>query len=391
MMHSMGRRPHEGKSLFMARRNLIARSAVSSAVIQCCLIAQSVHAQVAAIRPLTGQTSARVTQALAEELAKQQGVGLAVGIIEGGRVVYVNGLGFADREQNRPVTPETVFNWASNSKPVAAIAAMQLVEAGKLDLDKDVREYVPEFPEKGTVITSRMLLCHQSGIPHYTNGKIIPTKREYGVENPFLDPVNALDTFNQSPLLFTPGERCEYSSFAYILMSAVIQRAGGEPFFDQVQERIAKPLGMATLQLDLAASKLEWATGYTMSKGRVMPVKDRSHGWKAGAGAFKSTVGDFAKFAEALINRRLVAPATYARMWQPQKLKSGKPTDWALGFTVEQERAGIKVSHGGRQDETTTRLVLYPATKRGMVVMSNCGFTDVGQFSTAAFRAFGPR
>jgi len=351
----------------------------------------TLSAQPSVARPLSAPKAAAVNQALAVELTKQRGVGLAVAIIERGKTVYLNGFGFADKEQKRPVTPETVFNWASNSKPLAAVAAMQLVEQGKLDLDADVRKYVPEFPDKGAVITSRLLLCHQSGLPHYSNGKIIPTIRKYEIENPFLDPVNALDKFNQSPLIFAPGERTEYSSYAYVLLSAVIQRAGDEPFADQIRNRIAKPLGMSTLQLDTATVQPEWATGYAMRQGDVRPVRDESHAWKAGAGGFKSNVADFAKFAEGLLNGRLMNPAIQSRMAERQKLRSGQLTEWGLGLTVGQDGAALKVSHNGKQEETTTRLVLYPATKSGVVVMSNCGFTDPGAFSTAAFRVLQSR
>jgi CubicO group peptidase (beta-lactamase class C family) len=328
-----------------------------------------------------------VDRALEEVLEKEQGVGLAIGIIERGEIVYLKGYGLADRERNRPATATTVFNWASNSKPLAAVAAMQLVEQGKLDLDVDVRTYVPEFPDKGVVITTRHLRCHQSGIPHYSNGKVIPTVRKYDVRSPFLDPVCACDKFNQSPLLFSPGDKTDYSSYAYILLSAVIQRAGGEPFADQVQARIGKPLGMESLQLDLDESQPEWAVGYTKSKEKSVRAKPEAHAWKAGGGGYKSNIGDFAKFAQALIQGRLMSPETQAKMWERQPTKSGQDTTWALGFSIADQQGTLAVSHNGRQDETTTRMVIYPAVRRGMVVMSNCGFTEIGEFSTAAFRA----
>src|SRR5437763_17217905 len=121
---------------------------------------------------------------------------------------------------------------------------MQLVDKHLLDLDADVRKYVPEFPDKGEVITVRHLLCHQSGIPHYGHGRIVPTQRSYTTNQPFLDPVHSLDRFNQSPLIFKPGEKTSYSSYAYILLSAAVQRAGKEPFGEQIQKRIARPLAM---------------------------------------------------------------------------------------------------------------------------------------------------
>jgi serine beta-lactamase-like protein LACTB, mitochondrial len=352
-----------------------------------CTTQAPVHAEDRPPQFLAPEKAEAVDRAMAEVLETQRGVGLAVGIVDEGRIVYLKGYGFADRENQRPATAEAVFNWASNSKPLAAVAAMQLVQQGKLDLDADVRAYVPEFPDKGVVITPRHVLCHQSGLPHYSNGEVIPTERRYDVPNPFLDPVCACDRFNRSPLLFSPGERTEYSTYAYILLSAVIQRAGGEPFANQVQSRIAKPLGMTSLELDLENTQPGWAVGYTKSKDEIVRAGEEAHAWKAGGGGFKSNIGDFARFAEGLINGRLVSSATQAKMWEVQRNSSGKATGWGLGFTVEDERGGLKVSHNGKQDETTTRLVIYPGTKRGAVVMSNCSYTAIGEFTTAAFRA----
>lgn len=329
-----------------------------------------------------------VDAAVQVEMAKQQVVGLAVGIIEGGRIIYLKGYGQADREKGTPVTIDTVFNWASNSKPLAAVAAMQLIDKKLLDLNADIRLYVPEFSATGGVITTRHLLCHQSGIPHYSNGKVVPTTREYSTAQPFMDPVLALDRFNRSPLLFAPGEKASYSSYAYILLSAVVQRAGKAPFPDQVRDRIAKPLGIASLQLDLPSKdQKDWAAGYTKdSEGRVTLAAEDANYWKHGAGGFKSNVRDFARWAEALLNHRVVSEASERRMWTPQATSTGETTTWGLGFTVDPQ-AGLRVSHNGDQPEVSTRLVIYPRARRGVVVMCNGGFANQGAFTTAVLAA----
>ena len=104
---------------------------------------QQVLAKPAAVQSsLTDAESEAVDIAVLAELEKQEVVGAAVGILYEGEIVYVRGYGLADRKRRTPVTTATVFNWASNSKPLAAFAAMQLVEEGKLDLDSDVRRYM---------------------------------------------------------------------------------------------------------------------------------------------------------------------------------------------------------------------------------------------------------
>jgi len=332
--------------------------------------------------------AAAVDDAIQAEMTRQQVVGVAVGIIRDGQIVYLKGYGQADREQRTPVTTETVFSWASNSKPLAAVAAMQLVDKRQLDLDADVRKYVPEFPDKGVVITSRHLLSHQSGIPHYGNGPVIPTHRSYSTSKPFMDPILAVDSFNRSPLLFKPGKKVSYSSYGYILLSAVIQRAGNDQFESQIQERIAKPLAIKTLQLDVESrNQSEWAAGYIKTKdGQVIRAPEEAHYWKHGAGGFKSNIGDFARWAEALINRRLVSEEAENQMWTPQKTAEGNVTNRGLGFIV-QNQGGLKVSHNGEQPEAATRMVIYPKARHGVVIMCNSGFANIGVFSTAVYSA----
>ena len=329
-----------------------------------------------------------VDAAMTAEMKKEEVVGLALGVIRDGKVVYAKGYGWADRERRVPVTTKTLFNWASCSKPLAGVVAMQLVEAHKLDLDADVRALVPEFPDKGVKITIRQLLDHQSGIPHYANGKIVPTVRTYPTADPFLDPVLALDKFNRSDLLFKPGEKSSYSSYAYVLLSAALQRAGKQPFDEQVRERIAAPLGMKSLRLDLpGAAPSPRVVRYTKTGGKVVRAPEEFHYWKQGAGGYESNVEDFARWADGLIDHRLVSKASERAMWQDQKTTDGKPTSHGLGFGVETSNGRLKVSHNGSQTGVATRMVLYPDERHGMVVLANCDHAEPGKFTTAAYTA----
>jgi CubicO group peptidase (beta-lactamase class C family) len=321
-------------------------------------------------------------------MVRQRIVGVAVGLIYEGRIVYLKGYGQAERRRETPVDLRTVFNWASNSKPLAAVAAMQLVEQGDLDLDADVRHYLPEFPAHETPIAMRRLLCHQSGLPHYDAGRVVPSPRRDPRSRPDTDPVFALDRFSESPLIFRPGTRTSYSSYAYILASAVVERAGSRRFTSQIRERIGEPLHLSSLEVDVAtADQPHWAAGYVENDaGEVVRAAETAHFWKYGGGAYKSNIVDFARWAEALVNRRLLKPATYSEMWAPQPLADGKPTTWGLGFVVERQD-GLKISHNGKQEEATSRLVLYPDARHGIVVLTNCGFADPGAITTAIYRA----
>ncbi|MEE2947679.1 MAG: serine hydrolase domain-containing protein [Verrucomicrobiota bacterium] len=332
----------------------------------------------------------RVDHAMRDEIAKQELIGLAVGIIEDGQITYLKGYGLANREQRLPVTQQTMFRWASISKPLTAVAAMQLWERGELDLEGEVRQYVPEFPQKkGMMLHVRHLLCHQSGIVHYTNGKVIRTQRNYPVTHPFENVIFALDTFKESPLVNEPGEKYSYTTHGYILLSAVVERAQKKKFSHQVRDRIAKPLDMETLQPDYQWKAIPHrAVGYRKRGGKIVVSTDTDVSWKLGGGGFISNIDDLAKFATGLLNHQLVKTATRQKMWTRQITREGKQTKYALGFSFNHYRngelntwksngTGIEIiGHSGSQEKTKTWMALWPRKKMGVVLMSNSEYAN---------------
>ena len=359
-----------------------------AAVMSVALLVQVATGQDAG-RPFGETAIVSIDRAVKSEIESQGLVGVAVGVIVEGEIAYLGSYGKADIDRDVAVTEETVFNWASNSKPVMAVAAMQLVQAGKLDLDADVRRYVPEFPEKSHVVSARHLLCHQSGIPHYSNGRIVGLTLTDLEPPDDTIPSQAMWRFAGSPLIFAPGERQEYSSYAYVLLSAVVENAGGEPINEQLHQRILDPVGMGSFQMDVAdAGQEHWTRGYTRtSAGQFLAVGDCAHAWKHGAGGYKSNVRDFAKWARSLLEPTLVDSKTESEMWTRQKLNDGTEAGYGLGFVVEGSGKDLKISHGGSQDETKTRLVVWPNREMGVVVMCNTNHCDAGKISTAIMGA----
>jgi serine beta-lactamase-like protein LACTB, mitochondrial len=328
-----------------------------------------------------------VDSAVIEQMKQQGIVGVAVGIIFDSKVVYTKGYGFSNAENQNPVTSASVFNWASNSKPVIAVAAMQLVQMGKLNLDAPISKYLPELPDQFSEITARQLLCHQSGIPHYSNGKIVSSDRTMSAQQE-LDPVNSIHRFALSPLIFEPGSKTDYSSYAYVLLSAVVQCAGKSKLDEQLSERIGQPLDLRSFQMDVAfQAQKDWVTSYKISNGAPKPVKDYAHFWKHGAGGYKSDVRDFAKFACALSSKQLINEQTTTAMWTNQNTVDGVKSKFGLGVAVQGEGRSLKISHNGSQDETRTRMVIYPNRGHGVVVMCNTQGAEPRRISTAIYSA----
>lgn len=332
---------------------------------------------------------AAIDEAMQQEMKTHRIVGCAVGILRNGEVVFTRGYGLANRRTREPATDETVFNWASNSKPLIAFLAMQLVQEGKLDLDADVRKYVPEFPDKKQTITVRHLLTHQSGIPHYSNGRVVATRNSFSkLED--RDPVIAIQHFDRSPLLFDPGTKFEYSTYAYILLSAVVQRAANQPLEELLRTRIITPLAMESLQLDLPTRNQEhWSQGYRPGPGsQMVESPEEANYWKHGGGGYKSNVRDFARFAQAIARYELIDESTSKQMWTVHNTSDGKKTPYGLGVILDAAPSeGVKVSHNGNQREASTRLVVYPGPRSGIVLMTNVDGVVTGRVTTAVFAA----
>lgn len=309
-------------------------------------------------------------------------VGLAVGIISDGRISYVNGFGYADLAKEIPVNRETMFRWASCAKSVTALTALQLVEIGKLDLAFDVRTYVPEFPDKGERITTRDLLCHQSGISHYGTN-VVATKRTYPMAHPFEDVILGLDHFRETPLLGKPQEKYIYTTYGYMLLSAVVQRAGEDKFSNQVRDLVTRPLGMTTFQPDYQWINIPHrAIGYRKLGKMTIRSTDTDVSYKLGGGGFISNVDDFARFAQGLMDRRFMSEKSETLMWVDQKLSDGKSTRYGFGFLIRNQRSDpdFCVSHSGSQEKTKACFMIFPNAKRGVVVMSNSEWADPGAF-----------
>jgi CubicO group peptidase (beta-lactamase class C family) len=324
-------------------------------------------------------------------MQRQQLIGVAVAIIQDNTIVHVRGYGFADREACEPVTGDTLFRLASLSKPITAVAAMQLWEQHKLDLDADVRTLVPEWPEKEGRITPRLLMSHQSGIPHL----IEPSRalwqewRADPANDPATDVTRTLPAFADRPLVYPPGMRYHYSTPGYMLLSAVVQRAGGAPFDQQVQERIATPLGMTTLQPDRAWKPLPHrAAGYRKVRDAIVRVRGFDVSWRLGGGGYCASIGDVARLVQGLLDHRLLSETSLRTMWTSLKDGTGHDTGYGLGFHVTRDpQRRFLVWHEGQWAKARNRMNLYPDQGLGIVVLCNSEYAHPDEIISAIEKA----
>lgn len=315
----------------------------------------------------------KIETAISAAMAKDNIPGMSVAIVANKKIAWMNGFGKADLENSVPAKASTVYRLASISKTITSVAAMQLVEQGKLDLDAPVQQYCSGFPQKQWTVTTRQVLGHLSGIRHYgpQDGKLF----QGGSDNTkHYNSINAsLVFFKDDPLLHEPGSKYLYSTYGYNLVGCVIEGASGMTYLDYVRNNVFKTAAMNTIREDEVTAIIpNRAQGYEKNKnGQLQNSGLADTSYKIPGGGFCSTVEDLAKFAIALQAGKLLKPESLKLAWTKQKTKDGKDTTYGLGWQLS-ERNGLKeVSHGGNQARVTTYLYMLPERGFAVVLMMN--------------------
>ncbi|MEO0556843.1 MAG: serine hydrolase domain-containing protein [Bacteroidota bacterium] len=339
-----------------------------------------------------------------EEITEQELVGLAVGIIRNGQIVHLKGYGYADRENDVPVTTETLFRWASISKTVTAVAAVQMWEDGELDLDADVGNLVPEFREvPSRVITMRQLLANTAGVEAYPDGwraraRSYPNTSAY-------DPIAALPILNDT-LLFTPGSQWNYSTMNFMLAGAAMERIArsryGYPtgdfssgYVQFVHERIAEPLCMETLAVDYPreTSHLD-AKRYGKDLNNVLfPYagdRDEIIHWRLPGGGFESRIVDLALFANSLLRQSLLTAEGDSTLTAETPMSATREPSYALGLYLGDADTPNRLGHGGVQRGVRNHMYLYPAADLAILFLSNNSHTNRERIQRRLLAALAP-
>jgi CubicO group peptidase (beta-lactamase class C family) len=296
--------------------------------------------------------------------------GLSVGFLKDG-VVWVEGFGYSDLENSVPAKPESAYRLASITKTITAIAILQLVEEGKIDLDAEVQRYVPYFPQKKWPTTVRQLLGHIGGISHYKNYdreghiKIHKNTRE------------AIAIFQDFPLVAEPGTQYNYSSYGYNLLGAVIEGASTQSYGEYIKQHIFDPLGMTNSRLDDPVDIIpNRVRGYRLIGGKLKNSEFVDISSRFAGGGTRSTVVDLLKYAIGILDRRLLQPETYRQMFTPMILKNGKYTNYGIGWNVQPLNGHFRIHHGGSQAETRTFLLILPTERFALAIASNLESID---------------
>lgn len=322
--------------------------------------------------------------------------GVSAAVSVGGEIVFSGGVGRSDLEAGTRQNGRSVHNIGSISKTQAVVAVLQLVEQGKVNLDAEIQTYAPWFPRKPQPITVRQILTHTSGIRHYKDGEFGPgdvlSFRHY-------------DNFEEStrfwrddPLMFEPGTRWMYSSFATNLMHAIVETASGQGFEEYLTQHVWRPAGMVDTRFDVPARIVpRRGRGYERGKdGQLQNAPAEDVSYKYAGGGVISTDEDLCRFGMALNSGRLLKASTIAEAYRlqlrpdipypqadmdeyakehPGKARPSRGLKQGLIFSLDRDIEGRQYSgHSGSVKGTESRFTNY--YRDGVVVAVHFNLAD---------------
>jgi CubicO group peptidase (beta-lactamase class C family) len=325
-------------------------------------------------------TLARVDRVIHDGMDRSGIPGFAVAVIADGEVVHVRGFG--DAGGGRPVTAQTPFVLGSTAKSFTALAAMQLVDAGRLDLDAPVRRYVPELrladQAAADRITVRRALQQTSGLPETAGGPVTRSATDGSA-------LDALRELRDTERAASPGAEFAYSNANFILAGLIIERASGQTYARYLQRHIFAPLGMrhsyvaldAAKQAGLATGHRYWF-GFTAAHGPTFRSGIQS------AGYLISSAEDMGRYLAMYLNdgasadgRRVVSRRALKTM-----LAAGHPGSlgpwadhadarYAMGWYVGGPWSEPALLHPGRAPDSSALIAVFPGRELAIVTLTN--------------------
>lgn len=363
------------------------RVGASAVVVTCVGAGLLAGPSVAAPDPDYAPVIARLTTDITTSMEQNGVVGLTIALVDGDRVVWTRGFGYADRKAREPVTKRTLFHIGSASKTASAIAVMQLVQRGLVDLDEPLATYVPEFrllPRyKRNVITVRTVLDHHSGIPgDVFNGMLTVGKPDPDFRTWLVKALSRMYPERRVNTVYA------YNNSGYVLLQNLVENVIGLPFDTYSRRYIFRPSGMTGSTFNTTSAPASRLTrNYTATfgpDGSISSVttqpREYINGWTAGS--ITSSAVDMAKYMQMLLaggegpKGRVIKASWLHRMWKPQEVT---PLDisfmhFGLGFAVGDpglDWAGKVVWHDGATVWNHSMIKLLPASDLGVFVSVN--------------------
>ena len=318
---------------------------------------------------------------LATSAMKQQNIpGMTVALAKDGTMLYANAYGDADTATASSTQISTIFEIGSVTKQFTAALIMKLQEQGALHVDDSIQLYLPDYPFP-PAITLRMLLNHTSGLPNYTTFTQYPGWAVNGVSEQTI-----LTTVSQMPILFPPGTQWSYSNSNYFALGAILEKVTGQSYADNLTQSIFQPLGLTNTYFSLPPPA-QSAIGYTLNGTSLVSalVCDRSTAFAAGA--LSSNVSDLIAWDNALINGKVVSPASFTAMTTPVSASIPGGGSYGFGLALRTFDNHATIWHDGLINGFTAETNVFLDSGLAIVVLTNSDGADPDSISTTIMGA----
>ncbi len=295
-------------------------------------------------------------------------VGMSVAVVHRGDTLLNRSYGFADLEHEIPGSDRAVYALGSMTKQFTGVAIHHLADRGLLDLDADVRTYLPELNTHGRVIPVWRLLDHTSGLAEYTG---LAGFGALSVQTPPRDTIVRL--INREPPVFEPGSQMIYNNTGFFLGAMIVARVSGQSFESYLTDHLLKPLGMEDSRYcDERAVMKGRARGYQRNRaGAVVNASVINHQWPYGAGSMCGSARDLIRWNQALHHGGVLKPATYSKLVSPRALVDGSPIRYSGGLSIHRAFGYRTIEHGGAIDGFLSNAGFYPDDDLLVVVLQN--------------------
>lgn len=321
---------------------------------------------------------------LFEPFDSRESGGCAVGVIQDGQYLLKRAYGMASLEHDIPLSSASVFRIGSVSKQFTAMAILLLEEQGKLDLDADVHDYLPELVDYGHRVTLRQMLHHTAGMADYGDSpELFPNALggafRWGNED-YLSTAEFYDRVRQVPLLHPPGTRYLYSNFAYFLLGQVVDRVSGMSMRQFAEEHIFQPLGMGQTLFNDDVNRVikQHAYGYRKRDDGQVELYMTNLPW-VGDGGIYTSIDDFIQWDRNFYQNRLGrgGPALIESMQAPGQgtrvEEDGETSEYAMALRVSARQGHRRIGHSGSWVAFTSSYGRYPDLGLSVVTLCNTG------------------
>lgn len=327
------------------------------------------------VEPIAEEPAARVDQLMRIHDGDDRPGGV-VAIARGGELTFARAYGMANLTHGVPWKTNTVSNIGSVTKQFTAMGLLLLQADGKLSIDDDIREHIPELPDFGTPVTLRHFLNHTSGYREVYN--LLPMTG-YNGEDTFAREKAIQIVRRQPELQGPPNTEWNYNNTGFILLSLVVERTTGQSFAEYMRQNVFEPLGMSDTRVKMVQGQVipGSAQGYAATKpGRFRATRDLAA--SAGAGGIYTTADDLLRWLLNTRDATLGGREAITEIATTAVLESGDSTGYGLGLAVSKLGGRTIYAHTGGDVAHRAYLSYFPEFDGGVIVMSNRASFDLG-------------